>query len=88
MQLKDDWPASYTFGNTTAWESENDWPIAEFMADMHQALDRLECPSAGDKSSSRGFIPVRRHCFVWSFAHIWFTITPFHTALSTAFRVY
>jgi hypothetical protein len=70
MQLEDAWPANYTSGNTTAWESENDWPMAELIADMYQALDRLECPSAGEKSSSRGFIPVRRYCFVWSFAHV------------------
>lgn len=73
MQSED--VCSYTAGNTSAWESENDWPIAELIADMYQALDRLECPSAGHKSSSRGFISVRRHCFVWSLVHVWCTIT-------------
>jgi hypothetical protein len=57
---------NYTSGSTPAWESENDWPIAELIADMYQALDRLECSSAGDKSSSRRLIPVRQHCFAWS----------------------
>jgi hypothetical protein len=45
-------------GSTTAWESENDEPIAELMDDILYALGRLERRDTGEKRSSRNPISV------------------------------
>jgi hypothetical protein len=42
--------SSYTSGSVTAWESENDEPIAELMEDIFNALDRLERRDMGKRA--------------------------------------
>ena len=53
------WEASsYTSGSTTAWESENDEPIAELMEDIFHALDRLERRDTGTKRALSSAVSV------------------------------
>jgi hypothetical protein len=68
--------SSYISGSTTAWESENDEPIAELMEDIFHALGRLECRDIGGKSSSRSPVLVWQHRFVWSLLDVLVAFTP------------
>jgi hypothetical protein len=53
------WDASsYTSGSMTAWESENDTPIADLMEDIIHALGRLERRDNGKRREGRSAISV------------------------------
>ncbi|KAJ4367507.1 hypothetical protein N0V83_007090 [Neocucurbitaria cava] len=55
------WEASgYTSGSTTAWESENEEPIAELMEDIFHALDRLQRRDTATKRATESAFP-RHH---------------------------
>jgi hypothetical protein len=49
---------SYTAGSATAWESENDEPIAELMEDIFHALDRLDHRDTGKRREGVSAISV------------------------------
>ena len=53
------WEASdYTSRSMTAWESENDEPIADMLVDIFHALDRLGRRDNGKRSAGRSAISV------------------------------
>lgn len=53
------WEASnYRSGSMTAWESENDEPMAEMLEDIFHALDRLGRRDLEKRSADRSAISV------------------------------
>jgi hypothetical protein len=53
--------SNYTSGSTTAWESENDEPMADLIGDTSNVLERLECRGTGKNKGTIGDTFSVRH---------------------------
>lgn len=78
----DDWHTStweadsFASGSTTAWESENDQPIAGLFYDIFHALRRLERRGNGKKRALGSSTPVWQPSFVCCFRFVSLATAP------------